>query len=92
MSDSADLLAYLERLRGNCVAVLGNDAAGPEAMAQADDWFSLLDLAIEQIGEMDGDGAQLLNHWHRLLTRITDELRAGLHRGEAAAAQAGVTL
>ena len=89
LATSADVIAYLERLKTNAEKVADNSAAGPEAQLQATHWYDLLCWLLDQAEDhSDEDLADKLVHWARLLERITGELRVGLHLGESASDRA----
>ena len=88
-AERADMVAWLRRLRRNARVVAGNDATGADARAQALDWDHLLTLALALAGVPGTDPAAMIEHWKRLAVRLTDELRAGLHHGAAAAGDGG---
>lgn len=87
----ADLLAYVQRLKANAKAVVINSAAGSDAIDQAWNWLELL-TRIEAVALMTDDADAFtvkLRHWGRLLERMNDEVRQGLHLFEAATEAGG---
>lgn len=86
LATPADLTAYLDRIRANAEKVMRNSASGRDAAEQARNWYDLACWMLDQGDDHPDEGlADKLRHWRRLLERIDDEVRAGLHIGEAQA-------